>query len=157
MILNLPEYENRYVAKVKTITLCPQWIQTKLYLCSSCFFSVVVSVFFKTILIIFLFFIFQKPTKYKAPYSSDCKLHYELRGKVVLGLGPIEAITQQKGKIADLFYRHVTTKLNIVGSRNISPKEEKSQVRRTHLIQLTVNTCSSDIKACKVCLPSMPF
>lgn len=38
----------------------------------------------------------QKPTKYKAPYSSDCKLHYELRGKVVLGLGPIEAITQQK-------------------------------------------------------------
>lgn len=98
------------------------------------FFSVVVSVFFKTILIIFLFFIFQKPTKYKAPYSSDCKLHYELRGKVVLGLGPIEAITQQKGKIADLFYRHITTKLNIVGSRNISPKEENSQVRRTHLI-----------------------
>ena len=93
---------------------------------------VVVSVFFKTILIVFFFF-FQKPTKYKAPYSSDCKLHYELRGKVVLGLGPIEAITQQKGKIADLFYRH-TTKLNIVGSRNISPKEENSLVRRMHLI-----------------------
>lgn len=80
-------------------------------------------------------FFFQKPTKYKAPYSSDCKLHYELRGKVVLGLGPIEAITQQKGKIADLFYRH-TTKLNIVGSRNISTKEENSQVPCTHLIQL---------------------
>lgn len=92
------------------------------------------SLFFKRILIIVVFF-FQKPTKYKAPYSSDCKLHYELRGKVVLGLGPIEAITQQKGKIADLFYRH-STKLNIVGSRNISPKEGNSQVHRTHLIQL---------------------
>lgn len=37
----------------------------------------------------------QKPTKYKTPYSSDCKLHFKLRGKVVQGLGPIEALTQQ--------------------------------------------------------------
>jgi len=40
----------------------------------------------------------QKPTKYKAPYSRDSKLHFKLRGRVVQGLGPIEALTQQQGE-----------------------------------------------------------
>ena len=45
-----------------------------------------------------ILFFNQKPTKYKAPYSRDSKLHYKLRGKIVPGLRPIEALTQQQGE-----------------------------------------------------------
>ena len=41
---------------------------------------------------------FQKSSKGRAPISRDSKIHFKLRGRVVQGLGPIEALTQQQGE-----------------------------------------------------------
>ena len=45
-----------------------------------------------------LVFFFQKASKGRAPISRDSKIHFKLRGRVVQGLGPIEALTQQQGE-----------------------------------------------------------
>ena len=45
----------------------------------------------------FLLF-FQKSSKGRAPISRDSKIHFKLRGRVVQGLGPIEALTQPQGE-----------------------------------------------------------
>lgn len=48
--------------------------------------------------IYFLIFFCQKSTKGRAPISRDSKIHFKLRGRVVQGVGPIEALTQQQGE-----------------------------------------------------------
>jgi len=50
-----------------------------------------------SMLFLFVFF-FQKSSKGRAPISRDSKIHFKLRGWVVQGLGPIEALTQQQGE-----------------------------------------------------------
>lgn len=44
------------------------------------------------------FFSLQRSLKHRAPISRDSKIHYKLRGHVIRGLGPIEALTQHQGE-----------------------------------------------------------
>ena len=45
-----------------------------------------------------LIFSLQRSLKHRAPISRDSKIHYKLRGHVIRGLGPIEALTQHQGE-----------------------------------------------------------
>ena len=49
-------------------------------------------------MLFFFLVFFQKSSKGRAPISRDSKIHFKLRGRVVQGLGPIEALTQERGE-----------------------------------------------------------